>query len=306
MAKKENIVSTTTQLEKAIESLAIHGGDHFAACFDNFLNLALSYFCNHMNERQMKLRKRVEENVEFKNAYTESLTIYGDLAEGYKDPLGDMFMSRISHGQHGQFFTPESVSLLMTEIVGVEDGAKVNDPACGSGRNLLKALEVARSEGKEIELYANDLSLTCAKMTLLNFMINSVAGEVSCGDALKLDYENFTFFKIDKIRNLATGAVLSTYWEYTLSNVKEIEEYRRKWWWTIAEYGWIKYRKFPMYPSGTKYIDEEGNVSDVKEVYGETECLPHPKEASDMIKNQKIDPLPTEIKVGEDGQLQLF
>jgi hypothetical protein len=180
----------------------------------------------------------------------------------------------------------------------------VNDPACGSGRNLLKALEIARSEGKEIELYANDLSLTCAKMTLLNFMINSVAGEVSCGDALKLDYENFTFFKIDKIRNLVTGAVFSTYWEYTLANVNEIEEYRRKWWWTIAEHGWIKYRKFPMYPSGTKYIDDEGNVSDVKEVYGETACLPHPKEALAMIKNQKIDPLPTEIKTGE--QLSLF
>lgn len=304
MAKKEN-VSTTSTLEKAIEKLAIHSGAHFAACFDTFLDLALSCFCNHMNERQMNLRKRVKDNEEFKNAYAEALTIYGDLAEGYKDPLGDMFMSRISHGQHGQFFTPESVSLLMTEIVGVEDGAKVNDPACGSGRNLLKALEIARSEGKEIELYANDLSLTCAKMTLLNFMINSVAGEVSCGDALKLDYENFTFFKIDKIRNLATGAVFSTYWEYTLANVNEIEEYRRKWWWTIAEYSWIKYRKFPMYYDA-KIVNENGTVIDKREVYGETECLPPPKEASDMIKNQVIDPLPTEIKADENGQVSLF
>ena len=73
--------------------------------------------------------------------------------------------------------------------------------------------------------------MACAKMTLLNLLINSVDGEVTCGDALRLDYENFKFFKIDKVRNLATGAVLSTYWQYTLADVEEVSEKRQKWFW---------------------------------------------------------------------------
>jgi hypothetical protein len=106
------------------------------------------------------------------------------------------------------------------------------------------------------------------------------------------------------VRNLATGAVFSTYWQYTTADVEKVSEKRQKWFWWIAEHGWIKYRKFPMYPSGTKKVDENGNITDAEETYGETECIPHPEDAAEMVRNQQIDPLPTEIKMGE--QLSLF
>ena len=308
MASKKQTAPTT--LEKAIERMAIGGRNQFSDCFANFIDLALSYFCNNMDERQMELRKYSDENEDFRNAYKDALKCFGDDAEGYHDPLGDIFMSRISHGDHGQFFTPESVSLLMSEIImgdKIHDGMSINDPACGTGRTLLMALKHLR-ESKHVEpkLYANDLSMTCAKMTLLNFCINSVDGDVTCGDALRLDYENFTFYKLDKVRNLETGAIFTTYWQYTIANAGEVQKKRNKWWWWIAEHGWIKYRKFPMYPSGTKVIDENGNISDAKETYGETESIPHPEEAVEMIKNQVIDPLPTEIKMDKNNQLSLF
>lgn len=295
---------TKKDLEAAIEKMHIGGSVQFVECFHNFLDLALSYFCNNMNERQMALRKRVEENEDFRKAYQEALEAYGDCAEDYRDPMGDMFMEKISHGQHGQFFTPESICTLSAEILGVgdaEDGQTINDPTSGSGRMLLKALQIAREvHGKEPKLYANDLSMTCAKMCLLNFLVNSVDGEVTCGDALRLDYENFVFFKIDKVRNLATGAVLSTYWQYTLSDVEKVSEKRQKWFWWIAEHGWIKYRRLTntINPSeSAEYCEKTDSMVGIegKEVdrYEEVE-----------ISKTNIDPLPTEIKMGE--QLSLF
>ena len=64
---------TKKDLEAAIEKMHIGGSIQFVECFHNFLDLALSYFCNNMNERQMALRKRVEENDDFRKAYQEAL-----------------------------------------------------------------------------------------------------------------------------------------------------------------------------------------------------------------------------------------
>lgn len=295
----------STNLEKAIEKMAIGGRNQFADCFNNFLDLALSYFCNNMDERQMQLRKRVEEDENFKNAYKESITAFGDDAEDYHDPLGDIFMSRISHGDHGQFFTPESVSLLMSEIImgdKLHDGMTINDPACGTGRTLLMALKHLR-ESKHVEpkLYANDLSMTCAKMTLLNFCINSVDGAVTCGDALRLDYENFTFYKLDKVRNLTTGAVFTTYWQYTTADVEKVQEKRKNWWLWIAEHGWVKY-------THRVWADVQPIIDDFERVL---EGNPPTEGIAESIQkelkeNNKIDPLPTEIKTDENGQISLF
>lgn len=243
-------------LEKCIEKLSIGGRTQFADCFDNFLDLQLQFFCNNPNDRQRELFKHMHSNPDFKINMIAAMQAYGEEAEGFKDPLGDMFMHRISHGEKGQFFTPDSVSLLMSEIVGIEDGATVNDPACGSGRTLLNALKTARNEGKDIELYANDLSMTCAKMTLLNFVTNSVAGEVTCGNALTLDYEHFTFFKIDRLRHMVSGTVFSTYWEYTLATAREVEQQRRKWWLDIAEKGWIKHYRIKQDALPQEHIDK--------------------------------------------------
>ena len=282
---------TQKDFESAVERMAIGGNNTFAACFDNFLNLALSYFCNNMDERQMHLRKYMDKNDNFRQAYLDALLAYGDLADDYHDPVGDVFMDKVSHGQHGQFFTPESISLLMSEVImenKIHDGMTINDPACGSGRTLLMSLKHLREKHDvEPKLYANDLSLTCAKMTLLNFCVNSVEGEVTCGNTLLLDYENFTFFKLDKVRNLLSGQVLTTYWQYTQANVKEVEKKRQDWWLWIAKHGWIKYHHIP---KELKMFSDP--ASDIQPYID--------------LKNETDDPLPTEVKVGENNQLMLF
>lgn len=307
---------TKKDLESAIEKMAIGGNNNFADCFHNFLDLALSYFCNNMDERQMVLRKRVEENENFRNAYQEALEAYGDCAEDYHDPMGDMFMENMGNVKLGQFFTPESVSMLMSEIVmdeKIHEGMTINDPSCGTGRTLLMALKHLR-ERKNVEpiLYANDLSMTCAKMCLLNFLVNSVDGEVTCGDALRLDWDNFTFFKIDKVRNFASGDVFSTYWQYTLADVEKVSEKRQKWFEWIFEHGWVKYKKYPSIEDlMDSYVSLETNDEekhDENEEYslsfelGEEITKESLKETA--MEYVKEDPLPTEIKMGE--QLSLF
>lgn len=265
------------ELELMIEKLSIGGKNQFADCFNNFLDLQLQFFCNNPNDRQRDLFKHMNKNKDFKNDMIAAMQAFGAAAENFKDPLGNMFMNRISHGERGQFFTPDDISLLMAEIVGLKDNIKIKDPACGSGRTLLNALKVARSKGMDMELYANDISMTCAKMTLLNFVTNSVVGEVTCGDALTLNYEDFTFFKIDRLKNIGSGVIFSTYWQYTLADVKEVSKKRSEWWWEIAKHGWMNYHR----PT------KEGTTNDKK-------------------APETYDALPTEIKVEENGQITLF
>ncbi|MEO1262061.1 MAG: N-6 DNA methylase [Bacteroidota bacterium] len=107
--------------------------------------------------------------------------------EPYSDLLGQYFTEHITKGHNGQFFTPTSVSMLMSQLTASEEppkGKRVYDPACGSGRLLLEFAKAAPANF----FYANDVSLTCAKMTSLNFMFNGLRGEVACMNTLSMEW----------------------------------------------------------------------------------------------------------------------
>jgi len=105
------------------------------------------------------------------------------------DPFGGYFEEYLSHGKNGQFFTPESVSDLMAELVystkeGEEKGNnKINDPACGSGRLLLSYAKMNR----KMYFVGCDISAMCCKMTLINLCLNSLNGEVHHMDTLNME-----------------------------------------------------------------------------------------------------------------------
>ena len=65
-------------------------------------------------------------------------------------------------------------------------------------------------------------------MTLLNLMINQARGYVTCGDTLRYEQEKWTYYRIDRVFTLS-GMVLSTYWQYSLSEVDAIDEKRTAW-----------------------------------------------------------------------------
>jgi hypothetical protein len=265
------------QLEKAIEALDRKGGQSFPEIFYDFLDIQLSFFCNNPDDTQNRLRQRIVDDNRFREALTTAMRCYGASAENYHDPLGDIFMNRISHGHNGQFFTPEHICDFMARIADPK-AESISDPTCGSGRLLLAGLKLGRENGMEPLLYGNDLSITCAKMTLLNILINTAGGEVTCGDGLLQNFSQYRFYKIDRIRPVFGGASISTYWQYTLDNVMEVEDTRKKWWEDRYFEGWI--------PSNPIYSSEVATNFNT------------PKPAP--------EPLPTEIKVDSNGQLSLF
>ena len=107
-----------------------------------------------------------------------------EVAETQQDVLGKLYMGCITFGEHGQYFTPEHITDMMVEMVGVQNGETISDPACGTGRFLLSA----RKKNPNAVLYGNDLDMRCAKMCALNMVMFNCNAVVLCGDSLAIKY----------------------------------------------------------------------------------------------------------------------
>jgi hypothetical protein len=104
----------------------------------------------------------------------------------YSDPLGEYFMQHISHGNNGQFFTPECICEMMAVIQGEGEieRKRVLDPACGSGRTLLAFAKLHPYN----YFFGADNANTCAKMTTLNFFLNGLSSEVAWMNSLTMEF----------------------------------------------------------------------------------------------------------------------
>lgn len=102
------------------------------------------------------------------------------------DLLGFLYETHVAgilrKSGRGQFFTPMHVCDLMAKVLegDRESEGKASDPCCGSGRLLLAR---HATHPKDI-LVANDLDITCAMMTVCNFLVHGCVGVVTCGNAL--------------------------------------------------------------------------------------------------------------------------
>ena len=109
------------------------------------------------------------------------------LDDPYSDILGEFFMQHITKGQNGQYFTPAPVCEMMAKMQcgNLEDeGNKILDPACGSGRMLLSAAKINHRN----YFFGADSSYTCAKMATLNFFLNGLNGEVAWMNSLSMEW----------------------------------------------------------------------------------------------------------------------
>ncbi len=160
--------------------------------FNDFLDFALLFirWWDIKPEYFTALEQKYKENRHcqlFADAFTAMADIADNNGAAFKDPFGDFFMEHLSHGHNGQFFTPEHICDMMAQMtIGdkLAEGATVADPACGSGRLLLSAAKINR---KAI-FYGADISLICCKMSVLNFMMNSMCGEVTCMDTISMKH----------------------------------------------------------------------------------------------------------------------
>lgn len=155
--------------------------------FEDFLDFSLLMLSWSKKPDDFKDLESRWPKVEDQRRFAEMLMIYVELAEGYNDPLGDLFMEYLSNDRKGQFFTPMSVCHFMAHAVVGDSrkaGETVYDPACGSGRTLLAAAKI----NPELIFYAGDIDKTCCKMCVLNMMVNQMEGEVAWMDSLGMKH----------------------------------------------------------------------------------------------------------------------
>ena len=103
--------------------------------------------------------------------------LYQNVLENpYSDILGDYFQEFITNGEKGQFFTPEHVCDVMAQITLTKEATEktVADIACGSGRLLLSGAKLAPNN----YFYGADVDEVCCMMSVINFFLNGLSGEV--------------------------------------------------------------------------------------------------------------------------------
>ncbi|MGB0861528.1 MAG: N-6 DNA methylase [Saprospiraceae bacterium] len=145
---------------------------------------------------QREVRKRTTLWVKDKN-----------LSPRFYDPLGRMYetiTSKYKSSMLGQYFTPEYVVDMMTQINGIgnkrNEFVRVFDPACGSGRMGLSAAAYGMSKGNPTWVTMNDIDPICTKMTAVNMALNGVVGEAVCMNGLDLTDKSFRFaYKISPL-----------------------------------------------------------------------------------------------------------
>lgn len=100
--------------------------------------------------------------------------------EEQKDVLGEIYQVMITGGESEQYFTPESLTDMMNQIVMPAPGESVCDPCCGSGRMLLSAAKI----NPEVSIYGEDIDIRCVKMTVINMLIFNLNAAIDWGNSL--------------------------------------------------------------------------------------------------------------------------
>jgi len=88
----------------------------------------------------------------------------------------------------------------------LEDGQRVLDPACGSGRMLLAAAK----RNRFALFYGADLDISCCKMALINILLNSLTGEIAHMNSLSNEF--FRGYKVQT--TLVNGFHIPFYVEF--------------------------------------------------------------------------------------------
>lgn len=154
--------------------------------FEDFLTICVCCLSNGKKEDEyLKVIKKysTDEINLISSAFASMVNEADNNGKGFKDPFGDFFEEHFSdRSNKGQFFTPEGVCDLMSQITGMKSDRYVNDPCCGSGRLLLSH---AKNSNREEHFYIGaDISFVCCQMTLINLCLNSMRGEVIWGNSL--------------------------------------------------------------------------------------------------------------------------
>jgi type I restriction-modification system DNA methylase subunit len=157
--------------------------------FDDFLDISICALSGQQYEEEYLaiIKKYGKEQVNLHcELFAHMVAIMDADGQGFTDCLGEFFQSHITHGRHGQFFTPSHVTDFMAQITMDETtaGKTIMDPACGSGRMLLSAAKVNRHN----HFFGADIDHRCVKMATVNLCLNGITGEVAWMNSLSFEH----------------------------------------------------------------------------------------------------------------------
>ena len=187
MSKEQFLYPESKQVWKHLETASARSHHNTRQVFEDFLEMAVcSLAGGTMEDDYMQIVPRYAEGEKGHRAIDSFPIALGTLIEGMektrKDILGDLFQGGVTFGENGQFFTPEHLCEMMAqmEISPEDSGKRIFDPACGSGRTLLAAADIAPQN----EFYGQDIDIRCVRMTAINLALRNLYGYVIWGNSL--------------------------------------------------------------------------------------------------------------------------
>lgn len=198
-----------TESKPRTGELLIKGADkvgqdyHYA--MDQWTQWLLDIFdVSHIVEQKFNqnLEEKAKENPDWYLAFRrwvhetnsgKSIDFFGEIYESE-------FLSSHKAQRNGQFFTPQCIAKLCSEVVGGNKDLPtytVNDCACGSGRMLLGAYEVFKDDidnDRKFHFFVGgDIDNSSVRMCALNLMIHGLQGLVINQDALRLNKPKYGY-----------------------------------------------------------------------------------------------------------------
>lgn len=176
----------------------------YITVFDDYLMMLLNWFANaEFKEQWFDRKKRYDEKelMLFNELYRELILMFQkeiDAGVKWYDPFGQLYQALSSRGKAsklGQFFTPESLCDMIAQMNIDKERIEqlVGDPACGSGRMLLAAHSVNRTN----HYVAQDLDKMCCMMTAINMALHCMSGVVIHGNTLSM--ENYSYWAVSRV-----------------------------------------------------------------------------------------------------------
>lgn len=168
---------------------------HTSKVFDDFLQMAVCCYSLGKSEDLYLERAKSYDTDELKGFghALGALIMEHEKTNGleWNDFLGSYFEE---FGQYnskmGQFFTPVSLCKMMAQIVKPEVKeyrATVNDPSCGSSRNLIAHAQMHPNNRFNFFYLGQDLDQRCCLMSVLNFVMFGMSGVVIHMNCISLE-----------------------------------------------------------------------------------------------------------------------
>ncbi|WP_281239931.1 N-6 DNA methylase [Flavobacterium praedii] len=180
----------------ASELNKISNRHHKSQVFDDFLGMAVcAYSLGKSEDIYLDIAKKYneEELKGFANALGGLVLDHEkqNISVQWKDFLGNYFEEfGQSNSKMGQFFTPTSICNLMAYFTNdnlKEETQTVNDPSCGSSRNLIAHAMKNPNNRFNFFYVGQDLDKRCCLMSVLNFVMFGLSGVVIYMNCLSLE-----------------------------------------------------------------------------------------------------------------------